>query len=249
MENLAELFDDLLSDLTDQNGVPQPGRFRTEEELGQKISEYLVLLAGLAAESRYLRKRFENDANMRSPDLDVRVRTLATYCKATSRLLNEGVLRSRGSILPSPDFVRLTASIPGLGYLIDRRWEEVQVCQNTGAYLAAIVLMGSLLESLLLARATRDPGLLERSKYARRNGGGELEALENWHLHDLLRVSYDLRWIKSSPSEFHELLRKFRSLIHPWSEATLRQEWGGAACAACWRQLNSAVEDLLDSLN
>ncbi len=247
MENLAQLFDDLLSDLTDQHGAPQPERFQSEEAFAQKISEYRVLLAGLAAESRYLRKRFEDDPNMASADLAVRVKTLATYCKVTARLLNEGILRSRGNIAPPPDFDRLTASIPGLSYLIDQRWEEVQVCQNTGAYLAAIVLMGSLLESLLLARATRDAALLDRSKYALRNAKGQLEALENWHLNDLLRVSYDLSWIKSSPSEFHELLRKFRSLIHPWSEANSRQEWGGAACAACWRQLNRAVEDLLDT--
>src|ERR1041385_7338972 len=50
-----------------------------------------------------------------------------------------------------PGFAALTAD-PSMQAILNKRWEEVQLCVGAGAYLAATVMMGGLLETLLLAR-------------------------------------------------------------------------------------------------
>src|SRR5205814_1965166 len=57
---------------------------------------------------------------------------------------------------PSPNFAPLVSDI-NMQAILTRRWEEVQKCMNSKANLAATVMMGGLLESLLLARINGSP--------------------------------------------------------------------------------------------
>jgi hypothetical protein len=43
--------------------------------------------------------------------------------------------------------------MPGLDVVIKDRWLEAQKCQHAKAYFAAVIIMGSMLEALLLSRA------------------------------------------------------------------------------------------------
>lgn len=55
-----------------------------------------------------------------------------------------------------PDFVVLVQD-QGLAEILEHRWLEVHRCIDAGAHLAAIVMMGSLLEGVLLAVVTMHP--------------------------------------------------------------------------------------------
>ena len=43
--------------------------------------------------------------------------------------------------LPPPAFLSLGVE-PGIGDMLRERWDEVQKCMDSGAYLAATVMMG-----------------------------------------------------------------------------------------------------------
>ena len=58
--------------------------------------------------------------------------------------------------LPPPDFLKLKVE-PGLGEILAGRWDEAQRCLDGEAYLAATIIMGSMLEGMLLAALQKFP--------------------------------------------------------------------------------------------
>ena len=94
----------------------------------------------------------------------------STYLKALFQAKHKlvevrGLIALAPSTMPSgttttidtpPNFAPL-ASDPAMQTILKRRWEEVQLCVTCKANLAATVMMGGLLESLLLARINRSP--------------------------------------------------------------------------------------------
>ena len=60
--------------------------------------------------------------------------------------------------LAAPDF-SLMVSDRQMQEILLRRWKETDTCVAAGAYLAATVMMGGLLEGLLLARVNSHPNL------------------------------------------------------------------------------------------
>ena len=55
----------------------------------------------------------------------------------------------------APDFARLTADA-SLAEILAFRWEEAQRCVGAGAYLSAVIMMGSILEGALLYRVEQN---------------------------------------------------------------------------------------------
>lgn len=67
-------------------------------------------------------------------------------------LINTGQIT--GGEHKPPDFKKLVSD-EKMNAILLRRWEETIICKESSAPLAAIVMMGALLEALLLARANR----------------------------------------------------------------------------------------------
>jgi hypothetical protein len=106
--------------------------------------------------------------------------------------------------------------------ILNRRWNEVQQCANATAYLAATVMMGGLLESLLLARINASPNkaAVFKSQHAPRSKSGTVLALSDWKLVHMVEVAYELGWITKSAKDIGNVLREFRNYIHPHKEHT-----------------------------
>jgi hypothetical protein len=105
--------------------------------------------------------------------------------------------------------------------ILRRRWSEARVCRDSGAPLAAIVMMGSLLEALLLARANRleDKSVLFKAKSAPIDSGTKKALkLQEWTLRHYIDVAHDLGWIARSAKDVGETLRDYRNYIHPEKE-------------------------------
>jgi hypothetical protein len=102
------------------------------------------------------------------------------------------------------------------------RWDEVQKCSASKANLAATVMMGGLLESLLLARINGSPdkAAVFRSIAAPRDKAGKTLALPDWKLVNMVEVSHELGWITKSAKDVGHVLRDFRNYIHPHKEYT-----------------------------
>jgi len=125
---------------------------------------------------------------------------------------------------PAPDFSKLISD-PRMQDILLRRWTETQKCLSAGAYLAATVMMGSLLEALLLARVN---GLIDKapvfsSKCAPKNPKtGKTQPLQEWTLNSYIDVAHDLGWIRGSGRDVSKVLRDYRNFVHPEKEFTHR---------------------------
>jgi hypothetical protein len=135
--------------------------------------------------------------------------------------------------------------MPDLEGIIQARWLEAQRCQHTGAYLAAVIIMGSILEALLLARCSQSPTDAYQSRSAPRDKSGNAVAIHDWSLSALIDVAAEQRWIKSDRGKFSHALRQSRNMVHPYEQARSGANFDAATCTVCWHVLNASVDDLL----
>ncbi len=121
----------------------------------------------------------------------------------------------------APNFAPLAADA-NMQMILQRRWDEVQRCLVSKSNLAATVMMGGLLESLLLARINGSPdkGAVFKAKSAPRDKGGKTLALPDWKLVHMVEVAHELTWITKSAKDVGNVLRDFRNYIHPHKEYT-----------------------------
>lgn len=119
-----------------------------------------------------------------------------------------------------PDFSTITSDAR-MREILQRRWDEIGRCLKAGAPLAATVMMGGLLESLLVARATMEPNksLLFGSEHVPIDQKtGKKIPLKDWKLRVYIEVARDLKWIKASAKDVGEVIRDYRNYIHPQQE-------------------------------
>jgi hypothetical protein len=116
----------------------------------------------------------------------------------------------------SPDFSPLIGDIQ-MQEILRARWEECIRCIAANAPLAATVMMGGLLETLLLGRINRETDLapIFKAKAAPKDKAGKTLTLRDWGLKDYISVAHELGWITISAKEVAEVLRDFRNYIHP----------------------------------
>jgi hypothetical protein len=120
-----------------------------------------------------------------------------------------------------PNFAPLAADV-NMQTILQRRWDEVQRCLACKSNLAATVMMGGLLESLLLARINSSPdkAAVFKAKSAPRDKVGKTLVLPDWKLVHMVDVARELTWITKSAKDVGNVLRDFRNYIHPHKEYT-----------------------------
>ena len=156
---------------------------------------------------------------------------------------------ARNSSSGSPkELTKLTAIVPDLHDVIRGRWYEAQMCQHAKAYFAAVILMGSILEGLLLARAQMSPAEAYRASAAPTTKGGGSRPLHKWTLSSLIDVSAELSWIKSDRKSFSHALRDSRNTVHPWHHVQVNASFDKSTCILCWETVRASVRDLIASL-
>jgi hypothetical protein len=119
-----------------------------------------------------------------------------------------------------PQFSKL-APDPEMQDILGRRWDETLLCMSAGANLAATVMMGGLLESLLLARVnleTNKKPIFTATAAPKDKATGNPHLLKEWTLKDYIDVAHELRWITKSAKDVGEVLRDWRNYIHPHKE-------------------------------
>jgi hypothetical protein len=113
-----------------------------------------MVLEGIEGLPSSLLAAMTNDIDFQANSRRVRLEALAVYIKSAIKFTDTGAFEKPKKIIHAPpDFSPLTSSIPGLTDEINRRWREAQKCVHVEAYTSAVILMGSILEGLLLARA------------------------------------------------------------------------------------------------
>lgn len=224
------------------------GRFPTLRHVDAKVREARMVIRDLPGQGERLFQEMERDPDFEKQSRRVRLEAISNYCQTALRLLETGAVSARKTVTRAPDVSKLTAVLPDLDPIVQERWREAQKCQYAGAYTAAVIMMGSILEALLLARAHLDQPNAHQSGYAPKDKMGRNLALQNWTLNSLIDVAVDLQWLKSDRGKFGHALRDSRNVVHPWHHAQIRADFAQATCATCWTVLNAAVDDLIRSI-
>lgn len=141
-----------------------------------------------------------------------------------------------------------TYPVSGLKEEIERRWRDAQKCVHVEAYTAAVIMIGSILEGLLLSRALLEPATAYRAASAPKDKMQKQIAITDWTLSSLIDVAADVRWIKSDRKAFSHALRDSRNMVHPWGAAQKQADFDTATCKTTWSVLDAAVDDLLRSI-
>jgi len=149
------------------------------------------------------------------------------------------------TIVPAPSFGSLMSSLPALEKIIVDRWIEAQKCQKAGAYLASVILMGSILEALLFSRACVSRSESYKANSAPKDRKFEVQIkIEDWKLNDLIEVAVELEWMKVDRGAFSHALRQSRNIVHPWQQMSEKADFDEHTCRTCWQVLTATINDI-----
>lgn len=178
----------------------------------------------------------------------MRLEAVGNYCRTALKFIDSGGVTQKKKIYPCPNISGLVGSMPGLEEVITRRWKEAQKCRYIGCHLSAVIMMGSILEALLLARAQMTSSAAYQSTRAPKLKDGKSVAIPDWNLNSLIDVAVDLDWLKNDRGKFGHALRESRNVVHPWVEVSTHANFDESTSATCWEVLKASVGDLTRSL-
>jgi len=150
--------------------------------------------------------------------------------------------------LPPPDFLNLKLE-PGLGEILGERWREIQKCFAGKAYLAAMILMGSFLEGMLLSVMQRFPKEANTAPSAPKDiSTGKVKHFAEWSLSEMINVAHECGWIDLDVQRFSHALRSFRNLIHQYEQMAVRAFPDKDTSEIGWLVVQAAANDLANRL-
>jgi hypothetical protein len=150
--------------------------------------------------------------------------------------------------LPPPDFLKLKLE-PGLGEILADRWEQAQRCINSEAFLAATIIMGSMLEGMLLAVLQKFPKEGNICKAAPIDPKtGKIKYFAEWSLSEMINVAHEASWIDLDVKKFSHSLREFRNLIHPYQQMLVNTFPDKDTCGISWLVVQAGANDLARKL-
>jgi hypothetical protein len=165
----------------------------------------------------------------------------------SSVLMSEQTSAAASGAAP-PDFSPLTSDAT-MQTILARRWNECMLCLACGADLAAVVMMGGLLESLLLARVnqTSDKSPIFTAASAPKDSGSKTLKLRDWTLNDYILVARELKWIGEVAKDVSGVLRDYRNYIHPSKELANQMSLTSRDTALMWTIFVTLTDQILKS--
>lgn len=238
-----------LAEIADSRGYARTDDFSGLREVDAKVREVRMILEGVDGLPGSLLDSMANDLDFQANSRRVRLEALSGYVRSALKFVDTGAFQKPKKVIHAPpDFSKLTNSVPELKNEIDRRWREAQKCVHVEAYTSAIIMMGSILEGLLLARAQLSASVAYQSPHAPKSKDGKTIAIQNWTLNTLIEVAADVGWIKTDRGRFSHALRESRNVVHPWQAVMSRANFDASTCKTSWSVLDASVSDLLASL-
>lgn len=239
----------ILAEVSLASGAAATEQFGGLREVDAKVREARHVIENVAGLPPNFLTQFDNDEDFQTQSRRVRLEALAGHIRSALKFLDAGgVTKPKKEIFAPPDVSNLTSSVPNLNDSIGRRWREAQKCAHIECHTSAIIMTGSILEALLLARATLTPAIAYQSGKAPKDRNGKAPALQDWTLGSLIDVAVDVGWLKSDRGKFSHALRESRNVVHPWVEVTTRANFDDATCRTSWEVLKASVNDLLKSV-
>lgn len=169
----------------------------------------------------------------------------------TAVISAEPVPKSHSGTTDKPPNISKLVPDPSTQDAIQRRWIECTRCINSRAPLAALVMMGGLLEGLLLARVNseRNKAQIFAAAAAPINPKtGNPRLLKEWTLMHFIDVAHELKWISRSAKDVAEVLRDYRNYIHPYKELSHGVALTTADARVLWEVTKSLSLQVISSV-
>lgn len=139
---------------------------------------------------------------------------------------------------------------PAMQSILESRWQECVKCLASDASLAAIVMMGGLLEALLLARINREankaPIFTARSA-PKDNKTGQPKPLSDWMLKNYIEVVHEQGWISVSAKDVGAVLRDYRNYVHPFKQLSHGVHLTSLDARLLWEVTKNISRQIIDS--
>ena len=245
----VRLLRDALAEVTNSDGSAATERFNSLRDVDSKVREVKIVLEGVQGLPPALVGAIATDPDFSANSRRVRLEALANYIRSGIKFLETGAFEKPEKVIYAPpSLAPLAGTMLGLQEELEGRWREAQKCMHVGAYTSAVILMGSILEGLLLARAQLSVAAAYQATRAPRDKIGRQLAVHDWALNALIDVAVELGWLKADRGKFSHALRESRNIVHPWQAVTIRAKFDNATCVTSWSVLEAAVDDLLSSI-
>lgn len=243
------LIKKILSEIRRPDGSAAIDKFISLRNVDAKVREVRVILHSMDSLPVSILEEMDRDPDFSVNSRRVRLEALAYYCINVIRLIESGVTTQKYKIEQPPEVARLTMVMPNLEDVIKSRWIEAQKCQRNECFLSSIILMGSILEALLMARCSKDLLLANLTNSAPKDRkSGKTKPLQEWNLSSLIDVAVELGWLKIDRGKFGHALRESRNVVHPYVEITIHADFDEATCKTSWEVLKASVSDLNKSI-
>ena len=130
--------------------------------------------------------------------------------------------------------------------IIKNRLEEIKKCINSDSNLAAIILIGSTLEGILLGIASNNIKDFNTAKLSPKDKSLKVLPIYEWKFANLIDVANELKYIGNDVKEFSHVLRNFRNYIHPFHQLSAKFTPDKHTVKICWQVLQAAIYDLTE---
>lgn len=147
----------------------------------------------------------------------------------------------------APDFSPLAGN-QEIRDVLTRRWHECTKCVIADAHLAAIVMMGGLLEALFVARANKMPDpkpLINAANAPKDKATGKTTNYQEWMLDSYIKVGCELKWITESAKDVADKLKEYRNFVHPAKELRYGITLGFNDSSMFWQVTKALARQLL----
>lgn len=122
---------------------------------------------------------------------------------------------------------------PWIAALLQRRLDEARTCYANSAHVAAIIMLGSLLEGVLLT-------VIEERDASRLRGKNP----DCIGLKALIDICHEAGWFGVDVERFSQALREYRNFVHPRAKFREAHTPDRDTLTVSWYVGNSALNDL-----
>jgi hypothetical protein len=152
-------------------------------------------------------------------------------------------VKSEKSQFPEPDF-KAFISDPELTKILKFRFQEAIRCYNAKAYMATVILLGSILEGVLLDKIESDKKKAGRAVAAKKDKKGDALDFKEWPLSSMIDTALELGWIRLDAKKFCDPLREYRNMIHPYEQRKMNTAIDESTCVICWEIIKIVCKNL-----
>lgn len=168
------------------------------------------------------------------------------------------VARLEGKSAPSPkpaaqtvdDFLHSEFNIPNIQKLpieaqavpiIESRLAEARTAMGAGAYLATVLLCGSVLEAVLLGAAQKEPARFNQAAASPKAADDSVKRFHEWSLAQFIDAASEIGLLKPDVKKFGHGLRDFRNYIHPYEQMASGFTPDQHTAKVCFQVLKAAL--------